>query len=210
VNVVILKVTSDEADNAPGNADGNTTNDIKIAANCKSVDLRSERMEGGNGRVYTVYFSVTDVNGNTSTAIAKAIAAPNQSGTTAIDNGPVYTVNSNCNTSNAITQTTSVLQSSIAAIQPEGFVTAQNYPNPFNSLTTIRYKLSADAHVSLVIYNSLGQRLAQLVNGQITAGEHTVTFNAAGRAAGIYMYRLQTIDANGKPIELKGKMVVAK
>lgn len=210
-NVVITKVTSDEADDAPGNLDGNTTQDIRIAANCKSVDLRSERMDGGNGRVYTIYLQVTDGNGNIATTTARAFVLPDQSGSTAVDDGPVYTVYSNCNTSiNAITQTTSTQESSIAAKIPERFVTVQNYPNPFNSFTTIRYRIPADAHVSLTVYNSLGQRLAQLVNGQISAGEHTVTFNATGRTAGIYLYRLQTIDANGKPVELKGKMVVAK
>ena len=53
-SVVIEKVTSDEPDNAPGGGDGNTSNDIVIAGNCKSVQLRSERDENKNGRVYAV------------------------------------------------------------------------------------------------------------------------------------------------------------
>ena len=51
-SVQIAQVTSDEPEDSGG--DGNTTNDIVIAANCKSVQLRSERMGGGNGRVYTI------------------------------------------------------------------------------------------------------------------------------------------------------------
>ncbi len=53
-DVVIEKVTSDEADNAPGNSDGNTTNDIVSAAGCRSVQLRAERDDSRNGRVYTI------------------------------------------------------------------------------------------------------------------------------------------------------------
>ena len=57
-SVVIEKVTSDEPDNAPGDADGNTSNDIVIAPDCKSVALRSERDETKNGRVYSVTLRV--------------------------------------------------------------------------------------------------------------------------------------------------------
>ena len=68
-SVKIAMVTSDEANNSGG--DGNTTNDIVIAANCKSVQLRSERSGNGNGRVYTITFKVTDASGNVGTATAK-------------------------------------------------------------------------------------------------------------------------------------------
>ncbi len=205
-NVVITKVTSDEADNAPGNGDGNTTQDIKIAADCKSVDLRSERMVGGNGRVYTIYFSVTDVNGNRVTATAKAIVAPNQSGTTAIDNGPVYTVISSCTNGN-VTETKSA-QESIATVKPKRIV-VQIHPNPVRSVTTIRYELPADAQVSLVVYNSLGQRVAHLVNGRVSAGQQAVRLEASDWAAGIYTFSLRTSDADGKPVVLSGKLVIA-
>jgi hypothetical protein len=209
-NAVIMKVTSDEAEDAPGNADGNTRQDIKIASNCKSVDLRSERMDGGNGRVYTIYFSVTDGNGNRANAIARAIAAPNQSGTTAVDNGPIYTVYSNCNTTNFVTLNKSAESSSAIATDGKGLVTVQNHPNPFSSVTTIRYRLPADAQVSLSVYNLLGQRIAQLVNGRMSAGEHAVTFEASDRAAGIYLYILKTTNGDGTPVELRRKMVIAK
>jgi hypothetical protein len=66
--VVIEQVTSDEPDNAPGDADGNTTNDIVIAGDCKSVNLRSERDETKNGRVYAVTLAVADSAG----AVARA------------------------------------------------------------------------------------------------------------------------------------------
>src|SRR6185295_10618774 len=62
-DVDIISATSDESEN--GGGDGNTLNDIVIAANCKSIQLRAERDGGGNGRVYTITFRVTDASGNT-------------------------------------------------------------------------------------------------------------------------------------------------
>src|SRR5262249_38472881 len=93
-SVVIAKVTSDEPNNSGG--DGNTTNDIVIAADCKSVQLRSERMGGSNGRVYTITFKVTDASGNFATATAIVTVPHSQNGSPAVDDGPHYTVLSAC------------------------------------------------------------------------------------------------------------------
>jgi hypothetical protein len=90
-SVVIASVSSDEPDNSGG--DGDTTNDIVIAPGCKSVQLRAERMGGGNGRVYTITFKVTDGSGNSTTATAKVTVPKSQNGSPAIDDGPQYTVN---------------------------------------------------------------------------------------------------------------------
>jgi hypothetical protein len=88
-------VTSDEPEDAAGAGDGHTTNDIVIAANCKSVQLRAERKNNGNGRVYTITFKVTDASGNVSMASAKVTVPHSQNGL-AVDDGPSYTVLSSC------------------------------------------------------------------------------------------------------------------
>lgn len=95
-DVVIQKVTSDEPENGPG-ADGNTLNDIVIAPDCKSVDLRAERDSNLNGRVYTITFKVTDSFGNSSTATV-TVTVPINNGSGAVDNGAAagYSVNSLC------------------------------------------------------------------------------------------------------------------
>jgi hypothetical protein len=93
-SVVIAGVTSDETEN--GNGDGNTANDIVIAANCKSVQLRSERDGGGDGRVYTITFRVTDAAGNVSTATATVTVPHSQNGSPAINSGVHYSVNGTC------------------------------------------------------------------------------------------------------------------
>ncbi|MEP6718389.1 MAG: choice-of-anchor Q domain-containing protein, partial [bacterium] len=93
-NVRITKVTSDEPDNGVG--DGNTVNDIVIANNCKSVQLRAERQSNGNGRVYTITFKLTDASGNVGTATAKVTVPHAQNGPAAVDDGPVNTIVSAC------------------------------------------------------------------------------------------------------------------
>jgi hypothetical protein len=92
--VRITGVSSDEPDNGVG--DGNTTDDIVIASDCKSVRLCSERVGGGNGRVYTITFKATDASGNVSTATATVTAPKSQDGSAAVDDGPHHTVLSGC------------------------------------------------------------------------------------------------------------------
>ena len=87
-SVTIVNVTSDELDDNPGGGDGNTTNDIVIAADCKSVQLRRERDGALDGRVYVVTFQVTDSVGNTATATARVNVPRNNSGAAAVDSGP--------------------------------------------------------------------------------------------------------------------------
>jgi uncharacterized repeat protein (TIGR01451 family) len=93
--VVITQVTSDEPENAPGN-DGNTLNDIVIALDCKSVQLRSERAGNLNGRVYTITLKLTDSSGNVTTATYKVTVPLSPGAGAAVDSAPVYTVTSAC------------------------------------------------------------------------------------------------------------------
>jgi hypothetical protein len=72
----------------------------------------------------------------------------------------------------------------------DDFKLCQNYPNPFNPSTTISYQLPKDSKVSLKIYNMLGQEIMTLVNGNMEAGTHSVTFNASKLASGVYLYKL--------------------
>jgi photosystem II stability/assembly factor-like uncharacterized protein len=74
---------------------------------------------------------------------------------------------------------------------PMGIALFQNYPNPFNPSTTIRYALPYHSHVTLAIFNALGQQVATLVQGEQQAGSHETTFDARGVASGVYLCRLQ-------------------
>ena len=88
-----------------------------------------------------------------------------------------------------------------AVALPEGFVLGANYPNPFNPATIIPYQLAATAQVRLEVFNTLGQRMALLVEGEQGAGTYQARWDATdavGRAAaaGVYLYRL-TVASTG-------------
>jgi len=78
------------------------------------------------------------------------------------------------------------------AESPVGYALEQNYPNPFNPTTTIRYTLAQRSVMSLEVYNSAGQRVAVLDEGERPAGTHAVQFDGARLASGAYFYRLET------------------
>jgi hypothetical protein len=90
----ILSIYSDEVEDAQGNGDGSTLNDIVITGP-SSFKLRAERQGKGNGRFYGVTFRVTDSGGNVQTATCKFVVPHDQSGRGAVDNGAAagYTVN---------------------------------------------------------------------------------------------------------------------
>jgi hypothetical protein len=87
---------------------------------------------------------------------------------------------------------TSAIRSSENDLQPAGYNLDQNYPNPFNQSTTICYSIPEDRHVSIKIYNISGQEIATLVNQQMRAGNHNITWNAENTSSGIYFYKLDT------------------
>jgi len=75
---------------------------------------------------------------------------------------------------------------------PSKFRLSQNYPNPFNPTTQISYSVPRPGHVSLKVYNSIGQEVTTLFDGNREAGEYVATFNGQGLAGGIYFYRLHS------------------
>jgi hypothetical protein len=82
-------------------------------------------------------------------------------------------------------------------LMPEKIVLFNNYPNPFNPTTKIRYGLPARAHVSLVVYNTLGQAVASLAEGEREAGYYEVEFSAHDLSSGVYFCRLHARPSEG-------------
>lgn len=84
------------------------------------------------------------------------------------------------------------MNAAVQPVTPSDFALYQNYPNPFNPSTTIRFSLPSASFVSLKVYNLIGQEVASLVNDFRASGMHSVQFNAAGLASGMYLYRIQS------------------
>ena len=81
---------------------------------------------------------------------------------------------------------------------PISFILNQNYPNPFNPSTTIKFSLPFSLSevegslVSLKIYNTLGEKIAVLLDKEFTAGTYEVEWNAIDIPSGVYFYQLKT------------------
>ena len=86
---------------------------------------------------------------------------------------------------------TSVLSEDPTAVV-KGYELTQNYPNPFNPTTNIRYSIPNAGHVSLKIYNMLGQVVETLVDNDQAQGAYVVSFDAARLSTGVYFYRIES------------------
>lgn len=78
---------------------------------------------------------------------------------------------------------------------PMNFKMEQNFPNPFNPSTTIRYSISEDAKVKIIIFNTNGEQITTLVNEKLSAGEHEIIWNGTNSSGtrvptGVYFYQL--------------------
>ncbi|MBI2428218.1 MAG: T9SS type A sorting domain-containing protein [Ignavibacteriales bacterium] len=77
-------------------------------------------------------------------------------------------------------------------VTPSQFVLEQNFPNPFNPSTTIRFSLPKSGLVSLKVFDLLGKEIAELMSSEISAGTHSVRWNASHVPSGMYFYTLRT------------------
>ncbi len=69
----------------------------------------------------------------------------------------------------------------------------QNYPNPFNPTTVIKFSVPTDSHVRVSVFNTAGQRVTVLVNEELKAGAHAVTFDGTGMASGPYFCQMEAV-----------------
>ena len=79
---------------------------------------------------------------------------------------------------------------------PKTYALYPAYPNPLNNITTISFYLPKTSDVSLIIYNSLGQEMIQLVSGRFSEGRHEYIWDPGTIANGVYFYRLRADDYN--------------
>ncbi|NOX66843.1 MAG: T9SS type A sorting domain-containing protein [Chlorobi bacterium] len=87
---------------------------------------------------------------------------------------------------------------------PMKFELGQNYPNPFNPSTTFTFSIPEREFVTLSIYNSLGQKVGEIVNKDIQAGTYNVKWNAGNFTSGVYFARLTA----GKNVQVRKVMLL--
>lgn len=83
-------------------------------------------------------------------------------------------------------------QVGVADAAPTVFTVAQNTPNPFNPATTINFSIPKAGKVTVDVFNAAGQKVDTIVNSQMTAGSHSVNWNAAKFSNGVYFCTVKT------------------
>jgi len=93
---------------------------------------------------------------------------------------------------------------------PTEYALHDNFPNPFNPTTTIRYDLPVKAKVRFTVYDMLGRQIKTLVDDEVAAGYHTITWDGTNQhgiqvGTGVYLYQIET-----KNYRDSGKMILLK
>ena len=98
----------------------------------------------------------------------------------------------------------------VEIVVPDVYSLNQNYPNPFNPSTKINFSLAADSKVSLKIFDVLGQEVASLLNSNLVAGSHQISFDASALNSGVYLYRIEATGIDGTNFVDVKKMILTK
>jgi len=81
----------------------------------------------------------------------------------------------------------------------------KNYPNPVKSSTIISWQMKTTHHCDVRVYNAMGMEIKTLIDGDLSTGNHQLTFDASALPAGVYLYQIKA----GGEFEIK-KMVICK
>ena len=93
---------------------------------------------------------------------------------------------------------------------PKSYNLAQNFPNPFNPVTSIQFSVPVAADVEIVIYNSLGQQVLELIKGNYSPGLHYIDVDASSLSSGVYHYKIEAKGNDGSKYVSFKKMVLLK
>ncbi len=104
-----------------------------------------------------------------------------------------------------LTEVLTSVEEEAGASLPTSFELLENYPNPFNPSTTIGFKLAADSHISVSVFDVLGRKVATLTDQPYSRGTHQITWDASAMGSGQYIYRME---ADGKLIGAKAMVLV--
>ncbi len=94
---------------------------------------------------------------------------------------------------------------------PVEFAVAQNYPNPFNPVTVIKFTIPSESAVKVNVFNPLGQKVDEILNANLSAGEHEAIWNASNFTSGVYFYSVEAADNSGNLLfSSMKKMILVK
>lgn len=129
----------------------------------------------------------------------------------------LHLLNGNTGSKNITLEKTANNALGVLETLPKEYALQGNYPNPFNPSTTIRFALPYQSHVSISIYNIMGQLINTIVLSSVSAGYRDVPWdgkNMQGDAvsSGIYIYRFKAVslEGNDKHFEKVAKMILVR
>ena len=73
---------------------------------------------------------------------------------------------------------------------PDQFSLESAYPNPFNPTTTLSFSLPLESEVNITVYNLQGREVITLLDGNINAGYHSITWHADNNSSGVYFVKM--------------------
>ena len=82
----------------------------------------------------------------------------------------------------------------VDVINPDVISLGAAYPNPFNPTTSFQLQVGNSGHVTMNVYNVMGQVVANLVNNTMDAGNHNITWDASNFSSGMYVVKAETIN----------------
>lgn len=129
--------------------------------------------------------------------------------------GTYYYVSAAVDFSGNLGEFTSPVSATLTSVDDNGTIPleyelSQNYPNPFNPETAIKFSLKQAGHVTLNIFNSTGQIVKTLVDQDMAAGNHNISFVADGLTSGVYIYRIMVTNGEGSQFQAVRKMILMK
>ena len=169
------------------------SNDSDIAF-CSGTSLFTNFPSNANYQhVATIYFTVNNWSASRGSITVDTIQHPDYASTdyAYVNNAVIYKPI----WKGPINVSTSAVDESDVSNIPTSFELEQNFPNPFNPTTSIKFGLPTKSHVSVKVYNLLGQEITTLVNEDLSAGTHTTEWDGRDKnqtevASGIYFYKL--------------------
>jgi len=183
VAIRITRVTQDEPISGRGQGRAATTCADAIIDPDGSLKLRAERGEGGNGRVYTVWFTASDGQGGTCAGSAQVCVPHDQRHVACVDDGRTFDSLGPCDGRHQ-----EEAQSLSLGIVSD--------PATGRGVATLEYSLSVASEVLVAVYDVTGRRVMTVANEFQAAGLHRTTWNRAGLAQGMYFVRLRTPTVN--------------